>query len=174
MSFRYFFLFILSGILCIPVFAQQRNHPGILLKGNETLIISFKLKKSGKLVTVCRDTNHKYLVYRFGTKDSIELQYPAILDMTSWKKFSYSGYFRHGGKENAGLYDYALDFENNGAHYSIEESWNSEEEDKFYLQIVITEGIKKIIVKGDTKSQEFSLYGLLDEDSLLHNKAFDK
>lgn len=68
---------------------------------NEKNIISFKTKKE-KIVTLSKDKNNKYIVYRFGTKGKIELEYPEK-NKESWKKFKYSFYHRGGGKMNLGM-----------------------------------------------------------------------
>ncbi|MCD4702236.1 MAG: hypothetical protein K8S24_10315 [Candidatus Aegiribacteria sp.] len=44
----------------------------------------------------------EYLIYRFGTADSIEFQYPLIPDSSSWKLFEYELYFRGGGPGKLG------------------------------------------------------------------------
>ena len=81
-------------------------------------------------MSLCADTSGKYLVYRFGTKEHIELQFPAELDATSWKQFHYRGEWRFGGKSNAGFGDLKIYFKNVDTGYEIFESWNDEDNSK--------------------------------------------
>lgn len=69
---------------------------------NEKVVFTFQTK-NGKQVFLCKDSSNNYLVYRFGTKDKIEFEYPKIKDKTSWKKFAYSGWLRGGGIRNEGI-----------------------------------------------------------------------
>jgi len=97
---------------------------------NEQIIISFRTITKKKTVSLCADTTGKYLVYRFGTKDHIELQFPSKLDASSWKQFHYRGEWRFGGKANAGFGDLKISFKNIDTEYKIFESWNDEDNSK--------------------------------------------
>ena len=55
---------------------------GPLCREGETNLFSFNTA-SGKTVSVCVGQNSRYLVYRFGTPNQTELQYPAVLDGSS-------------------------------------------------------------------------------------------
>jgi hypothetical protein len=45
----------------------------------ERLVMSFKTEKSSKTVSVCTAEGiEPYIIYRFGTKDHIELEYKAV------------------------------------------------------------------------------------------------
>ncbi|MEY4926599.1 MAG: hypothetical protein RI894_1035 [Bacteroidota bacterium] len=48
-----------------------------LLLPNEECVFSFKTK-SGKTMMLAKDKTEKYLIYRFGTKNNIELEFPTI------------------------------------------------------------------------------------------------
>lgn len=61
-----------------------------LIKENETLVYGFQLKDSNKVAIIAQDQNHKYTLYRFGTKDHIELSYPNTLNSSSYDDFSYA------------------------------------------------------------------------------------
>ena len=50
-------------------------------------------------------------------KKKIELQVPALLDSNSWKRFTFSGYNRGGGKENAAMHFAYLSFRNKDVVY---------------------------------------------------------
>lgn len=93
---------------------------------NETVAFAFQLKNK-KWVSVCREQNDKYLVYRFGTKDKIELTYPPVLDTTSWQQFSFKYYNRGGGVQNAAMNIAFLTFINNQTSYEVYETWSAED-----------------------------------------------
>lgn len=93
-----------------------------LCKRGEEIVFAFQLDNR-KWVSVCQDKGEKYIAYRFGTQKKIELQYPAILDTSSWQQFSFNGYDRGGGKKNAAMYYGLLSFKNNGALYEIYDTW---------------------------------------------------
>lgn len=89
-------IFILMLILfSSKCFTQKYTLP------NEENIISFTTQ-NGKIATLSKDKNNQYIVYRFGTKDKIELEYPEK-NKNSWDKFKFSFYHRGGGKENSGM-----------------------------------------------------------------------
>ena len=119
-----------------------------LVKKNETLIFSFKTK-AGKTAVLASDSDNKYIVYRFGTKDNIELEYPASLDNTSWQKFTYSYYYRGGGKMNAGMDLNYVDFTNNDYNYRIYNEYYSEDD-----------SVSNGILVTDSKSNETDIKGI--------------
>jgi hypothetical protein len=84
---------------------------------NEQLVLSFETVK-GKKVVFAKDKNNGYLVYRYGTKDKIKLEYPKK-DKSSWGKFMYATYLRGGGKANSGMEIENIYFENNGYRYVV-------------------------------------------------------
>lgn len=89
-----------------------------LVGDKETVLFSFKIK-SGKQVVLCAGSENSYMVYRFGTNKNTELEYPATLDDSSWKKFTYSFYLRGGGTKNEGQDLNYISFENGGYRYKI-------------------------------------------------------
>jgi hypothetical protein len=111
-------------LLILFIFAASVNAQ-LLLKG-ETELLRFKTK-SGKTAIVCTGENESYIVYRFGTNSKVELEYPAAKDNDSWQLFTYSYYFRGGGKENAGLDLNYLTFENNGYTYKLYQEYSAED-----------------------------------------------
>jgi len=86
---------MLSIFFWVNTFAQLYNQ---LCKTNEQIIFAFQIKNL-KWVSVCKEKNGGYFVYRFGTKGKVEMQYPAKLDATSWQQFTFQGYIRGGGKK---------------------------------------------------------------------------
>lgn len=118
---------------------------------NEVLVLSFKTKKN-KLLFVCRDQENKYLVYRFGSKTKIELQYPEKLDPSSFKKFDYSTYLRPGGVENLGMSLDYLSFTNSGYRYVIYKTYASESvgnENEIGIRIIHLKTKKETKIEGD-------------------------
>ncbi len=136
----------------ISIFSQ-------LVKKNETLIFSFKTK-AGKTAVLASDSDNRYIVYRFGTKDNIELEYPASLDNTSWQNFTYSYYYRGGGKMNAGMDLNYIDFTNNDYSYRIYNEYYSEDESVANGILVTDSKGKETDIKGINKTVEGSLVEL--------------
>ena len=101
-----------------PAYLPPKPAPNVLHRPGETTVFSFETT-SGKAASLCEGPQHAYLVYRFGTATKTELQYPAVLDARSWRKFIYSAYHRGGGVANAGMEHYTLSFQNGGAEYTL-------------------------------------------------------
>ena len=68
---------------------------------NEEVIFSFNTQ-NGKKVTLNKDTANNYVIYRFGTKEKIEFEFPGK-SKSSWTDFKYSFYLRGGGTQNEGM-----------------------------------------------------------------------
>lgn len=116
-------------------------------------------------MAICKHKNHDYLVYRYGTTVKVEMQYPSILDITSWEAFTFSGMRRGGGKANAGFGDYDLSFSINRFNYVVFQTW-SDEEDTYAIGVVVRNDKKKseTRINGLRETQKGSLV-LLEEDS---------
>ena len=112
-------ILILLLVTASTTFAQ-------LIKKGETEIFRFKTN-SGKTAIICTGENESYIVYRFGTNSKVELTYPAAMNSDSWSLFTYSYYYRGGGKENAGLDLNYLTFENNGYTYKLYQEYSAED-----------------------------------------------
>jgi len=112
-------LIILLLVTASTTFAQ-------LVKKGETEIFRFKTS-GGKTAVICTGDSDSYIVYRFGTNGKVELVYPAAMNIDSWQLFTYSYYFRGGGKENAGLDLNYLSFENNGYLYKLYQEYSAED-----------------------------------------------
>jgi hypothetical protein len=163
---------ILSSILLFLLFssaviAQKRVDYGVLQRPGEEVIFGFSLKKSNKIVLVCSQKDDKYLVYRFGTKDKMELQYPSILNAGSWKAFRYSGYSRR-GVNNSPMEMHSLTFKNNHIDYKIYEDWEGDHHDSD-AGIVVNVNGKKTKLTGNASSKNGSLGLLMDKEDLIHN-----
>ncbi|MEO9533409.1 MAG: hypothetical protein ABJG68_00310 [Crocinitomicaceae bacterium] len=118
-SFLITLLFIISNHLS---FSQSK-----LLLENEHVLFSFKTIAGKTCMIAHEKTNEKYLVYRYGTAEHIELEYPKDKS-NSWSKFTYEFYYRGGGKENLGLDINSLSFENGNYRYSVYQDYSAENE----------------------------------------------
>jgi hypothetical protein len=88
---------------------------------NESIIFSFETA-NGKHVALVQDTADKYIVYRFGSKEKIEFEYPEKT-ADSWKQFKYSYWLRGGGPINEGIDLNYVCFENKGYRYIIYDTY---------------------------------------------------
>jgi hypothetical protein len=105
--------------------AAKEQKIGIFVLPDEVVVLSFKTNKK-KQVFLCRDKDNKYLVYRFGSKSKVELQFPEKLNESSFQKFEHSSYFRGGGAENLAMNLDYLSFTNSGYRYVIYKTYASE------------------------------------------------
>jgi hypothetical protein len=122
---------------------------------NEHTVFSF-LTKNQKIASICTGANDAYLVYRFGTKDKIEMQYPAKLDKSSWKKFEFQYYFRGGGVQNAGIEENHLSFINNGIRYTVFQDYTAEN-NQLNIGIMVETHAKTVEIKGMVKTKKGDL-----------------
>ena len=83
----------------VAIHAQKPT--SCLCESSEQNIYSFETTK-GKLLSLCQASDQQYIVYRYGKRGAIELQYPETLDKTSWEQFTYK-YQLRGGVANQGL-----------------------------------------------------------------------
>jgi len=130
---------------------------------NEELIYSFKIQ-SGKIMSLSKNNTNEYLVYRFGTKDKVELEYP---DKTkdSWTKFKYSYYFRGGGVANEGLDLNYLNFVYNNFRYVIFDTYSaSNNSQKIGIKVTDLSSNKTTILRGINKTQKGSLLEFRDNE----------
>ena len=135
---------------------------------NEQIIYSFKTTND-KLMFLVKDKENKYIQYRFGTNNKIELEFPTKRNKESWKKFQYNYYLRGGGKENSGMEIGNLQFTKNGFNYLIFSTYFSENE-KISAGIIITDSKKKEMrILGNTKTIAGCICNL--EDSELIEKT---
>ena len=148
--------------LCKPSYAQ---YDSLLCKPNESTVFAFQLENN-KWVSVSKEKNGNYMVYRFGSKDKIELQVPAVLDTSSWSRFLFSGYKRGGGKENAAMHFGYLSFRNKETVYEVYELWNSEDDIEHCGLTVMVDDKKSVNLIGILKSRHGNLLQLMDEEKI--------
>lgn len=151
------------------LFFSIPGHAHNLCLDTEAIIMSFQVKKSNKILSICKESSSVYLVYRFGVKGKIELVYPSLLDKSSWGKFAFSGRRRDGGKENAGFGDYTLSFSSGGNEYAVFQQW-SYEDNTYDIGIDVQTHGKSIALLGNQKTQKGSLVLLESEGKRLPNK----
>ena len=102
-------------LLSATSFAQS-----FLLK-NEELVFSFSTAR-GKQLVLAKDRENKYMVYRFGTNDKIEFEFPEK-NKLSWTLFTYSFYLRGGGASNEGEDLNYISFTSNDIKYTIYDTY---------------------------------------------------
>ncbi|MBN9299496.1 MAG: hypothetical protein J0I41_21020 [Filimonas sp.] len=160
---------LLAALLVLNSSFITDNLSDRLCKDNEEIVFSFKLTKNKKVVSICKDKKERYIVYRFGTKDSVELIYPKSADQSSWKNFKYYSLHRSGGKSNAAFGDISLSFVNDNIEYSIYHTWRSEAKSN---EIGIALKINKQVIKlkGEISSQIGALQDL-DFSDFIKNQA---
>ena len=123
---------------------------------NEELLYSFETAK-GKKVMLAKDKANAYIIYRFGTKDKIEFEYP---DKTkdSWSKFTYTFYFRGGGADNEGLDLNYVSFTNKGFQYIIYDTYSAvENKTSFGIKVINLSKEKTTNIPGLPKTQKGTL-----------------
>jgi hypothetical protein len=159
------FLGLVAGLS--PAASQPKPGPDVLRRVGETTVFSF-VTSSGKTVSLCEGPQSAYLVYRFGTAAKTALQYPTVLDASSWQKFTYWSYHRGGGVANAGEELHQLSFKNGGVEYQLYDDthafMNKAKEEDYRREAgvyVVLKG-KEVRVVGKEPSVVGSLY-LADE-----------
>lgn len=119
---------------------------------DETVIFSFKTKK-GKTMNLVMGKDEKYMAYRFGTENKVELQFPETLENT-FEQFTYSSYFRGGGAMNEGLDLNYLSFKGETHKFVIYSEWSAgEDEDdegttSVGIKIIDLSSQKEIVIEG--------------------------
>ena len=132
-----------------------------LLPGEET-VFSFRTK-SGKQAALVYSRSGDYLLYRFGTAQRIELEYPARR-AESRRLFKHSAYERGGGIQNEGMHlDYVY-FSNDGYQYVLYQTYYARG-NQSAIGVKLTNGAagKTTNIRGILKSQQGSLGFFRDE-----------
>lgn len=134
---------------------------------NEEVLFSFKLADSPKTLSVCvSEIQPDYIVYRFGTKEKIELEFPEN-KLDSWSKFTYSYYLRGGGAGNEGMDLNYLSFENGGYKYEIYQEYTAEDNmTNVGVKIIDRATNKETDIKGLSNSIEGSLINLRENQKI--------
>ncbi|OZV13713.1 hypothetical protein CIW83_01880 [Tissierella sp. P1] len=91
----------------------------------EKVLFGFQVADSKKIMSICTAEDESYIVYRFGTRDNIELEFPEDRE-NSFSYFNYSYYLRGGGLENAGLDFDHFNFSNGDYQYQVYSEYEAE------------------------------------------------
>ncbi|SFN60812.1 hypothetical protein SAMN05421594_3534 [Chryseobacterium oleae] len=149
--------FLLFAVMIPMVFSAQYLLP------NEEAVFSFDTK-NGKKMALVKDKKNGYIQYRFGSKDRVEMEFPATRTKESWKQFTYSSYHRGGGKQNAGMDLNYLTFINNNYKYQLFRTYSAEDE-SFSTGITVTDSKgKETDVTGVYKTIKGCLCNLEDTE----------
>lgn len=124
---------------------------------NENLIFSFTTQNA-KILSLCMDKNGQYLIYRFGTADKIELEFPKTKDRNSFSNFEYTGWERHGGVKNEGMNLNYIVFELKENKYIIYETYFAVGDvSKVGIKIINRKTNKEIDISGLNRSKKGTL-----------------
>lgn len=145
----------------------QSEYNEFLLKANEEIIIGFSIVDSNKVVALCVSKEEpSYIVYRFGTSENVEFEFPEDL-VDSWDKFTYSYYLRGGSRENEGLDLNYVTFEYDGAEYVIFQEYSSENASTDVgIRITDLTTFEETILKASKDSIRGDLIELRDNDKI--------
>ncbi len=152
-------------LLIIFLLSAATIYAAKYLLPNESRIYSFTTT-TGKKMMLAEDDDNKYVVYRFGTKDKIELEYYSKAT-DSPKKFTYYGFFRpvtdgiYGVDENAihfyiGNFNYTI-FDN-GYEENQEEGGGSNREAGMHVTDTATK--KTTEINANLKTIKGSIHGM--------------
>ncbi len=141
-----------------------------LCSENEDILFSFKIANSNKSASICISKNQQdYIIYRYGTEDKIELEYPVKTD-DSWSLFTYSYYLRGGGPDNIGLDLNYLSFKNDGYTYVLYEEYDSESDIPLIgIKVTNQETNEETDIPGDSNSMNGTLISLRDNAKIKIN-----
>jgi len=154
-----------SILLLIFILIINSSFSQDYLLENEKVIYSFNTQK-GKRLVIANDTIENYLVYRFGTIDKIEFEFPEDLEQ-SWTKFKFSSYMRGGGVQNEGIDLNYLYFMNGNYRYVIFSEYYSV--DNIYecgIKVTNLTNNKTSIIQGDINSATGTLVDLRFNDKI--------
>ena len=162
---------LLSVIL---VFYISNSFCQVYIKSNEEIIFTFKTNGK-KQVYLIKDRTNKYICYRYGSKDKIDFEFPAI-NKESWNQFTYSFYLRGGGISNAGMDLNYIYFKNKGYKYIIYDTYYATgNEMKVGVRVLDIKTDKLIVdIKGQPKTRKGSLVDFRDSNLLkIGDELFD-
>ncbi|RZK28923.1 MAG: hypothetical protein EOO57_20265 [Hymenobacter sp.] len=103
-------------------------------------------------------------MYRFGTATHLELQYPAVLDGRSWRRFAYEEYHRGGGAHNAGRDTHRLFFGVGHTSYALLDETadlydkQHSETERRTVGITVYEKRKAAFIAGQESSADWYLH----------------
>ncbi len=123
---------------------------------NEKLIYSFETQNGKKLV-LAQEKKDKYIIYRFGTTNKIEFEFPEKTK-ESWNLFKYSFYLRGGGIQNEGMDLNYIKFINGDYKYVIYHTYFAVENvNSIGIKITNLKNNKTTNIIGKEKTQKGTL-----------------
>jgi hypothetical protein len=144
-------------IFALLLFANNYVHGQKYVLDTEKIIYSFQTNNQ-KILTLCTDKNGLYIVYRYGTKNNIELEYPNKYDTSSWNKFEYSYWLRGGGIENEGIDLNYVAFTADDTKYVIFDNYFSNgEKYEIGIKVINLSNNKTVRIIGNKKTQKGTL-----------------
>lgn len=140
-----------------PILAETKSNNSSyddnLKLANEEIIFSFKTEKNGKVLSVCISQEPDYIVYRFGSKDNVELEYPSN-KTDSWNCFTYDYYLRGGGAANEGVDLNYLSFERENYIYRVyDEYYAASDSNSVGVKVIDKITNKEIDISGISKEK---------------------
>lgn len=146
------------------------NGTNMYVKPNEVELYSFRTFE-GKKLSICKDTLDDYLIYRYGTEEKVELEFPKDKSK-SWDLFRYNYYLRGGGIQNEGMDENNLSFTIGKYEYKIYDNYYSRGE-LYETGIVVfdAENYVEKTFKGEIDSKKGSLMSLRQYDKLQENEG---
>lgn len=163
---RALFTFLLLNILNLA-YSQEFSLT------NETILFSFKTSQE-KMVVLAADTADRYMVFRMGTDEKTELEFPEN-KTESWKKFSYSYYLRGGGADNEGLDLNYVFFTLENKRFVIYSNYSASDDKHLSgLRIIDLSTKNTVVWAGESGSETGSLISLRDNNLITHSdELFD-
>lgn len=133
----------------------------------EKVVFGFQIADSKRAASICMADDESYIVYRFGTKDNIELEFPEDRE-NSFSYFTYSYYLRGGGIENAGLDLNSFKFSNGGYQYQVYDDYEAETGIKAVgIRVTDEKTGKETDITGDSNSVIGSMLPFRDMEKIV-------
>lgn len=118
---------------------------------NENILLQFETIEGKKLV-ISIEENQKYIIYRYGTSNNIELEFPNNLK-NSWDKFSHSWYLRGGGIQNEGMdLDYLYFEKDNFKYVVFQEYYSKTKKTEYGIKVINLKTNKVSVIKANPKT----------------------
>ncbi len=137
-----------------------------LCKSNEKMLFSFQVSGTKKFVSVCKDKANEYIVYRYGTRDNIEFQYPEKPDTSSWRSFMF--YYVGQGGSNTSFEMVSFSFVDKRVKYDVYYNRKPEEATNEIGVNIIGNG-KETNLKGELTTQMGAIQGLRQEKNIANS-----
>jgi hypothetical protein len=136
-----------------------------MIEPNERSILEFETTE-GKTLLVAIDTTNKYIICRYGSNSTLELEFPGER-RASWDEIQYSWYLRGGGTENEAMDLNYLYFDfSNSLYVVFQEYVANEGEPKFGLTIKNQQNLENRTIRALPQSIIGSLTELRDNPKI--------